>query len=65
MRYGPEGLHLWSLYRNGTVFIVEQNKAFDPVNVGLFGVDTLVFEEDFMTELIEKLRLVIYLWVDI
>jgi hypothetical protein len=44
---------------------VEQNTAFDPVNIGLFGVDTLVFEADFMTELIEKLRLVIYLWVGI
>jgi hypothetical protein len=39
-------------------FVVEQDKAFDPVHIGLFGANAVVFEPDFMADLIEEFRLV-------
>ena len=38
-------------------FVVEQDKAFDPVHVGLFGADAIVLEAD----LIEEFRLVVHI----
>jgi hypothetical protein len=63
--FRPSSRNNWSPHRQGTALILEQNQAFDSVDVGLLGADILVFEADFMTELIEKLRLVIHLWAGI
>ena len=42
-------------------FVVGQDKAFDPVHVGLFGANAVVFEPDFMADLIEEFRLVVHI----
>jgi hypothetical protein len=45
--------------------MVEQNTAFDPIDIGLFSADTIVFEGDFVKDLIEQLWLVVHILVGI
>ena len=40
----------------GMTFVVEEDELFDPVNVSLFSSDTVMFEADDVTDLIEEFR---------
>jgi len=50
---GEESLDLGSAHFARMSFVVEQDVAFDPVNVGLFGADGVVFNSDGVTHLVE------------
>jgi hypothetical protein len=56
-----KGTHLRSAHGGQMPFVVGQDKAFDPVHVGLFGANAVVFEPDFMADLIEEFRLVVHI----
>ena len=50
---GQEGLDLRGAHLLGVALVVEEDEAFDPVDVGLFGADGVVLEADGLTNLIE------------
>jgi hypothetical protein len=40
--------------------VMEEDEAFDPVHVGLFSPNAVVFEADSVPHLIEEFRLVVH-----
>jgi hypothetical protein len=46
-------------------FMVEQNIAFDPIDRGLFSANTIGFERDVVTDLIEQHWLVVHILLGI
>jgi hypothetical protein len=53
-----ESRHFWFGHLPGMALPVEQNKAPDPIGVGLFGSNAEVFTPDDATNLVEQFRLV-------
>ena len=45
-KMGEEGLDLFDSHVFGVSFVVEEDVAFDPFLVGLFGAEGVVFEAD-------------------
>ena len=41
--------------------VVEQDKAFDPIHVGLLSANAIVLEADFVADLIEEFGLVVHI----
>jgi hypothetical protein len=41
-------------------FVVKQDKAPDPVGIGLFRANAVMFEADFLANKVEEFRLVIH-----
>ena len=52
---GQEGLHLGSAHLLGMALVVEEDEAFDPVDVGLAGARRVVHETDGVIHLFEQL----------
>jgi hypothetical protein len=50
---GEEGLDLGGAHIGGVFFAVKEDEAYDPVDVGLFGAEGVVFEAEFVSHLIE------------
>ena len=51
---GEKGLDFGDAHFTWELFIVEQDVALDPGDVGLFGTDGLVFEPDGLSDLVEE-----------
>jgi hypothetical protein len=51
---GEKGCDLWSSHLPGVTFIVEQDVAPGPTDVGLFGANRVVFDPDDITHLVEQ-----------
>lgn len=51
---GEEGLDFWGAHVFGVAFAVEEDVAFDPVAVGLFGAVGVVFEAQGVGDLVEE-----------
>jgi hypothetical protein len=51
---GEELFDLGGSHLGGVAFIVEEDKAFAPLDVAFFGTDRVVFEANFLSELIEQ-----------
>jgi len=51
---GEEGLYFWLAHFFGVAFVVEENVAFDPIEVSLFGAVGVVLGARDVTSLIEK-----------
>jgi hypothetical protein len=50
---GQEGLDFGTVHGIGMLFVMKEDKAFDPVEVGLFGADRVVFGPQDGADLIE------------
>lgn len=61
---GDEGLDFGGAHVFGVVFVVEEDVAFDPVFVGLFGAVGVVFETDGVGDLVEEFAGRLWLHVD-
>jgi hypothetical protein len=51
---GEEGLDFWGAHVFGVTFVMEEDVAFDPVAVGLFGAVGVVFEAQGVGDLVEE-----------
>ena len=51
---GEEGFDFGVAHRFGVAFVVEQDVSFDPLGVGLFGADGVLFISDGVTDLVEQ-----------
>ncbi|MBU0493635.1 MAG: hypothetical protein KKB13_17455 [Chloroflexi bacterium] len=51
---GEEGCDLGVAHLIGVALVVKEDKAADPVHVGLFGADGIVFEADGVADLVEE-----------
>jgi len=52
---GKEGFDLRDVHLSGVAFVVEEDIAFDPVYVGLFGADGAMFAADGVADLVQQL----------
>ena len=52
---GEEGFDLGAAHFPRMAFVVEEDVAFDPVNIGLLGADGVVFAPDGLTDLVKEL----------
>ena len=50
---GEESFDFGGAHLVGVALVVEEDEAADPVDVGLFGADGVVFDPDGVTDLIE------------
>ena len=51
---GEESLDFWSAHFEGVTFVMEEDEAFDPVDVGFFGAIGIMFEAQGFADLVEK-----------
>ena len=51
---GEEGFDFGDTHLLGVAFVVEEDEAFDPANVCLFGADGVMLAADGITHLIEE-----------
>ncbi len=52
---GEERFYLWGAHILRVAFVVEEDEALDPVDVGLLGADGVVLAADGVSNLIEQL----------
>ena len=57
---GEEGFDFRGSHIFGMSFVVEEDEAFDPVDVGFLGADGVVFEADGLTNSIEQSGLFVH-----
>ena len=58
---GDEGVklsHFRRAHRLGVLFVVKDNEPLDPLHVGLLGPAAEMLEPDYLTDAVEKFRLV-------
>ena len=53
---GKELPELFGSHISGMTFVMKQDEALDPLHVGFFGADTLMFRADDLPPLIQKPR---------
>ena len=51
---GEKGLDFWGAHLGGVADIVEVDVALDPIDIGFFGADGVVFEADGISHLVEQ-----------
>ena len=51
---GEEGDDFGRAQVFGVAFVMEEDEAFDPIHIGFFGADGIVFEADGVAKLIEE-----------
>ena len=49
-----KGFHFCATHVLGVALVVKQDKAFDPVRVGLFGADRIMLESHHVAHLVEQ-----------
>jgi hypothetical protein len=57
---GQKGADLWCGHGGWMAFVVGQDKTFDPVDVGLFSANAIVFKADFVANEVKEFRLVVH-----
>lgn len=51
---GEEGLDFWGAHLAGVAFVVEEDEAFDPGDIGLLGTDGIVLTADRIADLVQE-----------